>query len=69
MFGRVVAVSCCEGNIFAVQGATPVGGTAAQMASAMGLDSGHMPFARVVKALPPAYMAYCTGLAAMHVVS
>ena len=68
-FGRAMHVACCDGNIFAVQGATPVGGTEAQMAMSMGLDPGHMPFARVAKALPPAYMAYCTGLAAMHVVS
>ena len=64
-FGRRVAVPCCRGNIFAVQGRSPMGGTLAEHAAAMDLDVSHMPYASMAKAIPPAYAAYCVGQMAM----
>ena len=53
--GRVVA-TCCEGNIFAVQGMEPYKCTAEQCARAMGMDAGHMSYDRLAQSLPPAYI-------------
>ena len=65
-FGRPVAGPCCSGCIYAVHGSRPFGGTHAQMAAAMGIDAEHMPYARLVKALPPAYLSLLVGQMAMR---
>ena len=50
------------------QGRAPVGGQSrhAEHARAMGMDSGHMPYPRLAKALPPVYLSYVFGQMAMH---
>jgi hypothetical protein len=65
-FGRRSPVPCCCGNIFSVIGDTPAFGSVEQNARAMGMDPGHMSFARMRKALPPAYISYVVGQMAMH---
>ena len=60
-FGRRMAVPCCQGNIFPVMGRCPSKSTVAENARAMGLDEGHMPFARMAKAIPPAYASFLFG--------
>ena len=66
-FGRRLRVPCCNGNTFAIQGEAPTGSTVDQCAHAMGLDVGHMGYASMAKALPPAYISYVFGQMAMHV--
>jgi hypothetical protein len=56
---------CCSGNIFTVVGETPRGGFEA-CADAMGVDRGHMSFATLRKALPPDYVSFLAGRAAMQ---
>ena len=53
-FGRPEA-TCCQGNIFAVQGTTPWKCTAAESAAAMGMDRDHMSYERLAQSLPPSY--------------
>ena len=65
-FGRKWVEPCCAGNVFAVQGHSPMGGPAEEHARAMGIDAGHMPFRQLAKALPPAYISYAVGQMAMH---
>ena len=64
-FGRAMRVACCSGNIFTVVGETPRGGFDA-CADAMGVDRGHMSFATLRKALPPDYVSFLAGHAAMQ---
>ena len=45
----------------------PTGSTVEQCAHAMGLDVGHMGYASMANALPPAYISYVFGQMAMHV--
>ena len=45
-FGRAVRQACCSGNVYAVQGSSPMGGSASDMAAAMGLDPAHFFFLR-----------------------
>ena len=54
-FGRPEQVSCCPGNIFAVQGDRPWRCTHAQCAHAMGIDVDHMDYLGLTQAIPPAY--------------
>ena len=54
-WGRIVE-TCCEGNIFAVQGMEPYKCTTEQCARAMGMDVGHMSYDRLAQSLPPAYV-------------
>ena len=63
-FGRRFQVPCCAGNIHTVVGESPKGGLEAA-AAAMGLDVGHMPFSHMRKALPPAYVSFLAGSAAL----
>ena len=51
-FGRRFTVPCCSGNIYPVMGSYPSKSSEAENARAMGLDPGHMPFARMAKAIP-----------------
>lgn len=59
-FGRRMRRPCCSGNIYPVMGSAPSRSTEGENARAMGLDPGHMPFARMAKAIPPAYAALIT---------
>ena len=54
-FGRPYLTPCCEGNMFIPIGESPWRCTAAECASAMGVDAGHMPYDRLAQAVPPAY--------------
>jgi len=53
-FGRPAA-TCCQGNIFAVQGTAPWKCTVAECSAAMGVDIGHMSFERLAQSVPPQY--------------
>ena len=69
-FGRLVDPKgprvCCNGNIFATQGASSHFGSVAEHADSMGLDAGHMDYKHLSQAIPPAYATYVVGQAAMH---
>jgi len=65
-FDRPVRVPFCQGNVYAVHGAAPYGGSPDEMSRAMGVDPGYKPFARLAKALPPAYISYIFGQMAMR---
>ena len=65
-FGRSSVRSCCSGNLWAVQGAHPVGCTLGECASAMGVDLDHMDYAGLTQAIPPVYGDYIFGQAAMR---
>ena len=61
-FKRAWRVPCCEGNLWSVVGKGPVAGsTLADNAAAMGIDVGHMPYSKLRKALPPAYVSAVVG--------
>ena len=70
-FGRLVDPKgprvCCEGNIYATQGASSHFGGVAEHADSMGLDMGHMDYKHLSQAIPPDYATYVVGQAAMHV--
>ena len=66
-FGRRMSSPCCMGNIYPVMGSAPSRSSLEDNARAMGLDVGHMPFARMAKAIPPAYAAMIYGEIARHV--
>ena len=65
-YGRPVREPCCAGNLFAIQGAGPTGSTLEENAAAMGVDGGHMGWARLSQAIPPAYAELLFGQAAME---
>jgi len=65
-YGRPVREPCCAGNLFAIQGTGPTGSTLAANAAAMGVDVGHMGWARLAQSIPPAYSELLFGLAAME---
>ena len=65
-FGRRFTVPCCKGNLFPVMGTHPSKSSASENARAMGVDVGHMPFARLAKAIPPIYSAYLLGFMVRH---
>ena len=54
-FGRPELTDCCDGNLFPIQGTSPVGFSLGEAAHAMGVDEHHMPFERLAQAIPPAY--------------
>ena len=64
--GRPAAKCGCPGNLWAVQGAQPVGCTPAECAAAMGIDRDHMDFEGLTQAVPPVYGDYIFGQAAMR---
>ena len=64
--GRPAAKCGCPGNLWAVQGAQPVGCTLAECAAAMGIDRDHMDFEGLTQAVPPVYGDYIFGQAAMR---
>ena len=70
-FGRLIHPKgqrvCCEGNIFATQGASSHYGSLADHAESMGIDQGHMDYKGLSQAILPDYASYVVGQAAMHV--
>ena len=66
-FGRRLRVPCCQGNIYPVMGQSPSRSSLAENARAMAIDVGHMSFARMAKAIPPAYSAFIHGSIMRHV--
>ena len=56
-FGRLIDPRgrrvCCQGNIFATQGASSHFGSVADHAESMGLDAGHMDYKHLSQAIPP----------------
>ena len=65
-YGRAVHEPCCAGNVYDVQGVSPVRSSVAANAAAMGIDAGHMRWSSLARATPPAYSELLFGQAAMH---
>ena len=70
-YGRVESTLgrrvCCEGNIWATQGTSSHFGSVVEHAGSMGIDRGHMTYAELSQAVPPAYASLIVGEAVMHI--
>ena len=62
-FGRPEMATCCEGNLWALQGDKPYRCTPCECASAMGVAPDHMTYEGLTQAIPPAYSQLIFGLA------
>ena len=65
-FGRMEMQTCCQGNLWAVQGDKPLRCTTCECAAAMGVDADHMDYAGLSQAIPPVYAQYIFGQACMR---